>query len=100
MCDEELTAPGVFPIERHSHSALQVGQLVQLVADGVARPAFSVTARIAGLHHEVRNEPMNRVVAEESLPGERNEVRNRQWRIDHRELELDRALVGVDEGAR
>src|SRR5215203_3790599 len=99
MSDEELAAPSVFPIERHPHCALKVGQLVQLIANRVAWPAFSVTARIAGLHNEVGDEPMNGVIAEKSLPRQRHEVRNGQWGIDDRELELDGALVGVDEGA-
>src|SRR5687768_9137988 len=100
MRDEELTAAGVFPVERHPYCAAKVGQLVQLVANGVARPAFPIAARVSSLDDEVGNEPVNRVVVEKSLSRERDEVRHRQWGINHRELELDRAFVGVDEGAR
>ena len=80
--------------------AAQIGALVQFVANRVARSAFAVAARIAGLHDEVGHDAMERQAVEESLAGERDEVLDRQRRVEHGELELNEAAIGFDERLR
>ena len=78
----------------------KIRPLVQLVADRVAGPALAVAARIAVLHHEVRDDAVDLQAVEEALAGERHEVARRLRRVEHRQLELDRALGGLDEDVR
>src|SRR5688500_15100218 len=96
MGDEELTATGVGKVERHPDSSTQVWTLVELVADRVARPALAVTSRITALNHEVGDHAMERQAVEEMFLRQRHEVFDRQGCIEHRQLDLDRSLVGVD----
>ena len=63
--------PVSFHDERHADRAAQVRPLVELVADGVAGPAFAVAARIAVLHHEVRHDAVHLQAVEEPLARER-----------------------------
>src|SRR5262245_56087785 len=100
MRDEELTAAGVLPVERHAHGPAQVWSLVDLVSNRVAWPAFTVSARVAVLHDEVGHDAMNRNPGEESFTSERDEVGDGQRRIEHRQFELDGPLVCLDERTR
>ena len=84
------------PVERHADGAAQVRPLVQLVANRVARPAFAVAARIAVLHHEVRHDAVDAEAVEVALARQRDEVLDRQRRVEHGELDLNRAAIGVD----
>src|SRR5258708_31766292 len=66
--DEVLAAAGVRPrIERHADGAAQVGALVELVADRIARSAFAVAARIAVLNHEVGHDAVDAQAVEVAL---------------------------------
>src|SRR5919204_1614299 len=96
MRDEELTAAGVGPVERHADGASQVRALVDLIADGVTGPAFAVAARISVLNDEVGYHAVNAQAVEEILSSKRHEVLDRQRRIDDGELDLNRATVGID----
>ena len=87
-------------IERHADRAAQIRPLVQLVADRVARPAFAVAARIAVLDDEVRDDAVDAEPVEEALARERDEVLDRQRRVEHGQLDLNRAAIGVDEHLR
>ena len=84
------------PVERHADGAAQVRPLIELVADRVAGPAFAVAARIAALDDEVGHDAMEREAVEEPLARERDEVLDRQRRVEHGQLDLDRAAIGLD----
>ena len=86
--------------ERHADRAAQIRLLVQLVANRVARTAFAVAARVAALDDEVRHHAMERQTVEVALARERDEVVAREGRIEHVELDLDRALLGLDVDVR
>ena len=98
--DEPLAAAGVLPVERHPHGSAQVRQLVQLVANRVARAAFAVAARVAALNDEVGHHAMDRDAVEEALVRQVDEVRHRQRRVGDRQLDLDRAAIGRDKRMR
>ena len=83
-------------IERHADGAAQVRPLVQLVANRVAGPAFAVAARIAVLHDEVGHDAVDAEAVEVALARQRDEVLDRQRRVEHRQLDLNRAAIGVD----
>src|SRR5215213_8878097 len=92
----EVLAPGgVLPVERHTHRAAQVRAIIDLVTQGVPGPARAVAARIPVLQYERRHHAVDAEPVEESLPRERDETVDRQGRIEHRELHLERALVRV-----
>src|SRR5215216_1304208 len=97
MGDEELAAAGVFPGERHSHGAAQERPLVELIANGKARPSFSITARVSVLDDEVWHHAMNLEPIEEPLARERHETPCGLRRIEDRQLEFDRTLGRLDE---
>src|SRR5438093_956331 len=82
--DAELAAAGVGPVERHADRAAQVLTLIQLVADRVTGTSLAVAARIAVLNDEVRYYAMDAEPVEEPLAGERDEVLDRQRRVDDR----------------
>src|SRR5258707_5463965 len=54
--DEELGASSVGAGEGHAEGAACVLLEIDLVADGVARAAFLIVARVASLHDEVRHD--------------------------------------------
>ena len=89
--------PVSLPRQRHADRAAQERPIVELVANRVAGPALAVAARIAVLHHEVRHDAVDLQAVEEALARQRHEVVRRQRRIEHRQLELDRALRRLDE---
>src|SRR5581483_6939928 len=94
--DEPLTAAGVRPgIERHADGAAQIRTLVQLVADRIAGTAFTVAAWIAVLNHEVGNDAVDAQAVEKSLARQTDEVLRRERRVEDRERDLNRALVGI-----
>ena len=77
--------------------AAQKRPLVQLVADGVAGPAFAVAARIAALDRRSRARRGGTVKpSKKPFARERHEVLHRQRRIEHGELDLNRAAIGLD----
>ena len=95
--DEELAAAGIGPVERHADGAAQVGTLVELVANRVAR------ARLR--HRRADRRPARRSSGTTRWIGDAAEVALRassmncahgERRVEHRQLDLDRALVGVD----
>src|SRR5688572_12746372 len=100
MRDEELAAAGVFPVERHADGAAQVRTLVDLVANREAGAAFAVAAWIAALDHEVGHDAMEGEAVEESAPGERDEVVNRERRVSDREIDVNPAASRLDRCAR
>src|SRR6267143_4629588 len=100
MRDEELAPAGVLPVERHSHRAAEVWQLVQLVANRVAGPAFPVATRIAVLDDEVGNHAVNRDAVEEPLARELDEVGDGERRVRDGQLDLDGAAIELDERVR
>src|SRR5215218_7758735 len=57
--DEPLTGPGIGTGQGHSQHRLgTIATAVDLVPYGAARPAETITPRIAVLHHEIRYHPM------------------------------------------
>src|SRR5256885_16247683 len=100
MRDEELTAPGVPPIERDADCPAQIWPLANLIADGVARSALTVPSRIPALHDEVRYNAVEREAPIEPPLHERHEVVDHQWRIEYGELNLHGAPVRIDERLR
>ena len=62
----------------------------------IAGPAFAVAARIAALDDEVGHDPVNAEAVEEALARERDEVLDRQRRVEHRQLDLDGSAIGVE----
>src|SRR5262245_30536723 len=86
--DEVLAAARVLPVECHAHGAAEVGALVDLVANRIPGSALAVAARVAVLHDEVGYDTMDGDAVVEPLPGERDEIGNRQRRVEDGELDL------------
>src|SRR5262245_42327035 len=97
MCDEELAAAGVRPIERHTDRASHVGPLIQFVTNRKAWSSLAVATRIASLNDEVRHHAVERQAVEELLACERDEVVHRERSVENSELELDVPAIGLDE---
>src|SRR5205085_1299544 len=74
----------------------QIRPFVELVPDRVARTAFPVAARIAVLHDEVGHDAVDAQPIEEPLAGERDEALDGERRVEDRQLDLNRAAIGVD----
>jgi hypothetical protein len=99
--DAELAASGVGPwIEGHPDRASQIGPLVQFVSDRETGPAFAIAPRITVLNHEIGHDAMDDQAIEIAPPGKRHEVVDCQWRVEHRQLDLNRSAISVDEGLR
>ena len=97
MRDEVLAPAGIGPrIEGHADRAAQVRPFIQLVADGVPGSALTVTARVAILDHEVRDDPVEAEAVEKAFARERDEVLDGERRVDDGELDLNRAAIGLD----
>ena len=72
-CGECVMKNWLPPVSRHCErharrTPRRIRPIVQLVANRVARSAVAVPARIAVLHDEVRNDPVNLQPVEEALP--------------------------------
>jgi len=99
--DEELAAARVRPRQRHAGHAAGVAQPADLVADGVARPAETVAARIAGLDHEIGHDAVEEQPVVEVLGGELQEVEAGARRPRAIEAQAEAAAAGADlDGAR
>src|SRR5262245_61292695 len=96
MRDEELAAAGICPVERHPDRPAEKRLLVALVANRVAGTSFAVATWIAALDDEVGHHPMDGDAVEESLARERDEVLGGQRRVEHSQLNLDGASIGVE----
>src|SRR5215218_8039769 len=97
MRDEELAAASVLPVEGDADDATEVRLLTEIVANCETRTALSVAPRIAALDDEVGNDAVEGQAVVEPIAGQRDERFHRQRRIDHRELDLNRAAIGIDE---
>src|SRR5690242_773054 len=64
--DEPLAHAGIRAGERHAEHGGVVAVAIDLVADGAARTAEAVTARVAVLHNEVGHDPMPAVADRKS----------------------------------
>ena len=77
---------------------LIVPDAVDLVADGAAGAAESVTAGVAVLDHEVGHHPVPAVAVEEPPIDQPKEVGHGERRLGPEQLDLDGpALIGLDE---
>src|SRR6266436_494388 len=74
MRDEPLRAAGIFSRERHANRAAFVRHLVYLATNLIAGAAIAITARIAILHNEVRDDTMHCDAVEIIALRELNEI--------------------------
>ena len=98
--DEELAAAGVLPRQRHAHGAAAVGAARDLAAQRVAGAAVAVAARAAALHDEAGLDAVEAQAVVEAAPRERHEGGRGERRLDDVEVDLDRAVARLQEGAR
>ena len=98
--DEELAAVRVGAAVRHRERAADDRPAVRLVLELVARPTGAVPARAAALDHEVRNDAMERQAVVVALGGKLDEVPDGLGRVLVVELDVDRAVVGVERCVR
>ncbi len=66
----------------------------------MARTTLAIATRITILHHEVRDDAVNFEAIEEPLARQLHEIARRLRRVEHGELELNRAVGGLDEHVR
>src|SRR5262245_8767120 len=100
MRDEELAAAGILPVESHADGAAQIGPLIELVSNRIARTTLAVSAWVAILDDKVGHDAVKGNPVEEALARQRDEVGDCQRRIEHCQLELDGPLIGVDKSSR
>ena len=94
--DEELAAVRVRAGVRHRERAALDPVLVGLVLELVAGPARAGAGRVTALDHEVGDDAVEHDAVVEALPGEALEVLDGLGRVGRVELELDRAVIGVE----
>src|SRR5690606_15969046 len=96
MHDEELAALGVGTGVRHRQGTAHVVEVIarQLVLEPITRPAGARAGRIATLHHEARDDAVDRSDVVESIRRQTNEVVHGVRRRLGVELEDHLALVG------
>ena len=98
--DEELRAVRVRPRVRHRERAADDLVLVELVLELVAGASRAGPERAPALDHEVRDHAVEREPVVEAVGRELREILDRLRSLAGVELELDRALARVQDGAR
>ena len=89
------------PDERHADRAAQIRQIVELVANRVARPAARHRrADRRPARRSRRSTRWKRSPLKKPLRASADEVVAGHRRVEHRQLDLDRAAAGVDERVR
>src|SRR5438046_1801389 len=86
-----LTTTRIRPREGHAHRPSIVPMPIQLIANGVPRPAAAVTTWIAILRDEIRYDAMKREAVIIPSLGKRDEVRHGQWCVRGGQIHLNRA---------
>src|SRR5262249_20459185 len=98
MGDEKRAAAGVLARKSHPDRAASVRPGVYLAADLIAGAAFAVTARVASLNDEIRNDAVKSEAVVEALARESNEAVHRDRSVLREEFDPDPALGGVNRG--
>ena len=93
--DEELAAVGVRAGVRHRERAALDRVVVELVLEGVAGAARAGAGRVAALDHEVGDHTVEDHTAVEAVAGELAEILDRLRRLALEQLDLDRAVIGM-----
>ncbi|KAG1438240.1 hypothetical protein G6F57_019936 [Rhizopus arrhizus] len=96
--DEELAAVGVRAGVGHRQRADLVLHAVLLVFELVARATGATTLRAAALDHEVGDHAVEDQAVIETVRDQVHEVGHGQRRLVGEQLDLDRALGGVESG--
>src|SRR5690348_1537026 len=91
--DEELAAARVGAVERDANGAAEKRPFAELVPQRKARAAGAVAARIAALNDEIGHDAVKTEAVEEILLRERADRVDRERRVEHGELDLNRAAV-------
>src|SRR5437764_10532886 len=97
--DEELAAVRVRACVRHREGAALDLVVVDLVLEWVAGPARPRAGRVAALDHEVRDHAVEDDAVVEAVAREALEVLDGLRRVLGEELDLDRAVVRMENGA-